>query len=154
MAAGDRFSASGLFGVVTSWSRCARRIGSDGPDVARELPCLFGGQLVSIGGHPMRPSVPDRCEDRYRFRAVKPPAVEKGGADTALPLIVTFRASEPGVETLALTQGVGVRLIRLAQRKIDLWRSAADAIGHQGDLIERSSDRRVQTQLALLPLTT
>src|SRR5947209_15335101 len=148
------FRGPGLLLVVAAGRRRLRAMGAHALHVPGELPNLLGGHLVAKRRHPMRTAVADRGKNRYRFRAVIPPAVEERRPDAALPVAVTALAGKPGIQPLALREIVGVGLVRLVQREIDVRRRATDAVRHQGDLIQRSRRRRIQPKLSLLPLAS
>ena len=102
----------------------------------------------------MGTAVADRGEDGHHVRTVIPPAIEEGRSRSALPVSVAGFAAKPGIQPLALREIVGVGLVRLVQREIDVRRRATDAVRHQGDLIQRSRRRRIQPKLSLLPLAS
>src|SRR5437868_9768931 len=66
---------------------------------------------------------------------------------------MALAAAEPMIEPFALAQAVRIRSIGLIESGVDLRRGAANPVRHDGNLVERACDRRIEAQLALLAFT-
>src|SRR4051812_29979539 len=62
-------------------------------------------------------------------------------------------AAEPAPEALALSQIVGVLLIRSGEGAVNIWRRTTNRVRHHSDVIQRRINGRIETKLARFTFT-